>query len=204
MLRLPLSDRFTLQLTGHQHPALRTFAAQGVDRINRRALETLERLELVQFNTFARGGRGAWELTKLGAIPLGQRSLRLFNDVQEPRLIDKVFALEMVAGDAHCAEAADLAERLADLRIYQAQLRRILATTRYLLQIDAAGETLHKIGGTSRPVEERVSEIQQELRPYFGAVAITVLGTWPHRGNVELYFKHRYHAQQRPVGPLTE
>jgi hypothetical protein len=35
-------------------------------------------------------------------------------------------------------------------------------------------------------------------------VEFVPLGTWAHRGNVELYFKHRYRRFQRPPGPLTE
>lgn len=205
VLRLPLYDRFNLQLTGMQLQALRTFAAQGKDGISRRELDTLQRLELVQFNTFARGGRGAWELTKLGKIPVGQLSLHLFNQVQEPMLLDKLMELEMAAVDASDqAGQPDLAERLTDLRIYQAQLRRILGTTLYLLQIDADGEQIYKIGVTARPVEERAAEVHRDLHAHFSQVVISVLGTWPHRGNVELYFKYRYHAQQRLVGDLTE
>jgi hypothetical protein len=30
-----------------------------------------------------------------------------------------------------------------------------------------------------------------------------VVDTWPHRGNVELYFKHRYSDQRRLIGALT-
>ncbi|MBD2537128.1 GIY-YIG nuclease family protein, partial [Nostoc flagelliforme FACHB-838] len=29
-------------------------------------------------------------------------------------------------------------------------------------------------------------------------------GTWSHRGNVELYFKHRYHNYNYRIGSLTE
>ena len=31
-----------------------------------------------------------------------------------------------------------------------------------------------------------------------------VLGTWQHRGNVELYFKHRYKEFNYRLGKLTE
>jgi hypothetical protein len=43
-----------------------------------------------------------------------------------------------------------------------------------------------------------------DLRPHLGDVKIAVLGTWPHRGNVELYFKHRYKQHQVQIGMLTE
>jgi hypothetical protein len=40
----------------------------------------------------------------------------------------------------------------------------------------------YKIGVTSRSIDERVEEIRQALRPQHAAV--TVLGTWPHRGTM--------------------
>jgi len=70
--------------------------------------------------------------------------------------------------------------------------------------VHAAGETLYKIGVTQRSVDERVAEIAQDVRAVAGDVAIRVLGAWPQRGNVELYFKHRYAAHQRRLGSLTE
>jgi hypothetical protein len=72
------------------------------------------------------------------------------------------------------------------------------------VEVRAAGETLYKIGVTQRSVKERVAEIVQDVRAVAGDVAIRVLGTWPQRGNVELYFKHRYAAHQRRLGSLTE
>ncbi len=33
---------------------------------------------------------------------------------------------------------------------------------------------------------------------------LDVLGTWQHRGNVELYFKHRYNSFNYRIGKLTE
>jgi hypothetical protein len=90
------------------------------------------------------------------------------------------------------------------LRLSQAQWQRILQVALYFVQITVGDTTLHKIGVTSRPLDERIREIRQELRPLCGAVTIQVLGTWPHRGNVELYFKHRYREARYRIGPLTE
>ena len=33
---------------------------------------------------------------------------------------------------------------------------------------------------------------------------LDILGTWQHRGNVELYFKHRYKEFNYRIGKLTE
>ena len=50
-----------------------------------------------------------------------------------------------------------LEKKLADLKIYQLQLQRILRLTLYFLQINADGKTLHKIGVTSRTIGVRIS-----------------------------------------------
>jgi hypothetical protein len=53
-------------------------------------------------------------------------------------------------------------------------------------------------------MEQRVKEVQRDLNSHFKSVAIEVLGTWEHRGNVELYFKHRYRDFNYKIGTLTE
>ena len=55
-----------------------------------------------------------------------------------------------------------------------------------------------------RPVEERVKEVQGDLRSHFTNIKIEVLGTWSHRGNVEKYFKYRYRNFHYALGQLTE
>jgi hypothetical protein len=100
--------------------------------------------------------------------------------------------------------APDLSTALADMRLYTAQWKRILSTRLYFLEIKHAGGLLHKIGVTTRSIEERIAEIHADLLPHFGQVEIAPLGTWPHRRNVELYFKYRYQAHQQPIGTLTE
>ena len=92
----------------------------------------------------------------------------------------------------------DYETAITDLRLYRAQWRRILSLTLYFLEIN--GGELHKIGVTTRPIEERVAEIAADLRPHLGNVKIDVVGTWSHRGNVELYFKHRYRPLQSHHG----
>lgn len=72
------------------------------------------------------------------------------------------------------------------------------------MEIQAEGETLYKIGVTRRSIEERVKEVQRDLSVHFEAVAIKVIGTWSHRGNVEKYFKHRYQDFNYLIGSLTE
>ena len=97
-----------------------------------------------------------------------------------------------------------LQEKLDDLKIYQLQLRRILRFTLYFLQINCDGKTLHKIGVTSRTMKERLPEIERDLKQHYSDIGIDVIGTWQHRGNVELYFKHRYKEFNYRIGKLTE
>ena len=95
-------------------------------------------------------------------------------------------------------------ERFADFRIYHAQLKRILESNLYFLEIKVGRKLLHKIGVTKRPIEERVTEVQRDLAAHYKRVDIQVLGVWKHRGNVELYFKHRYQDFNYRIGSLTE
>ncbi len=68
----------------------------------------------------------------------------------------------------------------------------------------ADGQIFHKIGVTCREIEQRLKEVQRDMKSHFKAVTIEVLGTWQHRGNVELYFKHRYKDFNYKIGTLTE
>ena len=63
---------------------------------------------------------------------------------------------------------------------------------------------LHKIGVTSRTISDRIPEIERDLKQHYSDISIDVLGTWQHRGNVELYFKHRYTKFNYRLGKLTE
>lgn len=88
-------------------------------------------------------------------------------------------------------------------------MRRVLSVTLYFLELDLDGRMLHKIGVTSRSVEERAAEVADELRAWQSGLGATppsvrVVSTWPHRGNVELYFKHRYADERYRIGTLTE
>jgi hypothetical protein len=159
---------------------------------------------VLTWNTYQRRGRGGYEFTKLGKIPVSALSLHLFNQVQELLLHEKHAALELAAQEARTRSQDVLDQALMDLRLYRAQWKRILSTTLYFLEVQAADETLYKIGVTQRTVDERVAEIAQDVRAVAGDGAIRMLGVWPQRGNVELYFKHRYAAHQRRLGRLTE
>ncbi len=146
----------------------------------------------------------AYEFTNLGKIPIGALELTLFNDVQSPLLLKKLVKLELALKHAEYKNAPDLAYRLTDLKLYRAQLQRILSSSLYFLEIETNIGTLYKIGVTSRPVIKRVAEVKIDLLAHYSSVAIRVLGTWEHKGNIELYFKHRYRDFNYPIGSLTE
>ncbi|MEH2171929.1 GIY-YIG nuclease family protein [Nostoc sp.] len=146
----------------------------------------------------------AYEFTNLGKIPVGALEFSLFNEVQEPLLLKKLLKLELAAKHALYKNTPDKSYRLTDLTIYRAQLQRILSCTLYFLEIQTNIGTLHKIGVTARPIQQRLTEIETDLLIPYETVAIQILGTWPHRGNVELYFKHRYHNHNYRIGSLTE
>ncbi|WP_341529213.1 GIY-YIG nuclease family protein [Nostoc sp. UHCC 0302] len=146
----------------------------------------------------------AYEFTNLGKIPVGALEFSLFNEVQEPLLLKKLLKLELAAKYALHKNALMKSYCLTDLTLYRAQLQRILSCTLYFLEIQTPKRNLYKIGVTTRPIQQRLAEIETNLLAYYETVDIQVLGTWSHRGNVELYFKHRYQDFNYRIGSLTE
>src|SRR4028119_1339837 len=200
---LPLYDSFNIQLKGEELEQLKVlwkeYGAQdyGIpkDLVNERwQLKGLLESE----------GDRTYQFTNLDLIPVGALPLALFNKVQEPLLLSELMKLE---GSVEIAEAAGLfclEERRADWLIYRAQLRRILVNSLYFLEVKADGNIFCKIGITTRSIEERIAEVQRDVRAHYLDVAVSLLGLWEHRGNVELYFKHQYQPFNYRIGKLTE
>jgi hypothetical protein len=149
-------------------------------------------------------GSRSYQFTDLGKIPVGALPLALFNQVQEPLLLSELMKLEGSVEIALSAGLSCLEERRADLQIYRAQLRRILVNALYFLEVKADGNIFYKIGITTRPIEERIAEVQRDVRSHYSDAVVNLLGLWEHRGNVELYFKHRYQPFNYRIGKLTE
>jgi hypothetical protein len=200
---LPLYDNFNIQLKGEELEQLKVLWKEyGAQK---RSIPK----DLVNFRWQLKGlleseGSRSYQFTNLGKIPVGALPLALFNQVQEPLLLSELASLE---GSVEIAEAAGLSclqERRADLLIYRAQLRRILVNSLYFLEVKANGNCFYKIGITTRPIEERIAEVQRDVRAHYSDVAVNLLGLWEHRGNVELYFKHRYQPFNYRIGKLTE
>jgi len=209
---LPLYDSFDIFLTAKQLEQLKKLWHRhkshdnGIHQLE--LLPAFTRENLVNFNQHLNvcNGSGAYQFTNLGKIPVGALSLKLFNSVQEPLILKKLTQLEAAIFDNQGIALPDpeLSFRLTDLRIYCAQLRKILLSALYYLEVQVDGQLLYKIGVTARPISKRVAEVQRDLRSHFQTVAIKVLGTWTNRGNVEKYFKYRYSDFNYPIGSLTE
>lgn len=209
---LPLYDSFDIFLTGKELEQLKKIWHRhkshnnGIHHLE--LLPAFARENLVKHNQHLNvcSGSGAYEFTDLGKIPVGELSLKLFNSIQEPLILQKLTDLEAAIFDnqGRVLQQSELLFRLTDLRIYSAQLKKILLSTLYYLEVQADGQIFYKIGVTTRPISKRLVEIQRDLRSHFQTVAINVLGTWSSRGNVEKYFKYKYSNFNYPIGSLTE
>jgi T5orf172 domain len=200
---LPLYDNFTIQLKGEELEQLKVLWKEyGAENY---AIPK----DLVNFRWQLKGlleseGDRSYQFTDLGKIPVGALPLALFNKVQEPLLVSELASLESSVEIALSAGLSCLEERRADLLIYRAQLRRILVNSLYFLEIKADRNIFYKIGVTTRSIEERIAEVQRDVKAHYSDVTVNLLGLWEHRGNVELYFKHRYKAFNYRIGKLTE
>ena len=197
---LPLYDNFHLHLSG-KHFQLVKDLWREYGHTDYAIITVPFELEMKKlFNWTPQG----YYFTDLGKIPVGGLSLSRFNAIQEPLILSELDRLTNSVEIAKALGGEILQEKLDDLRIYQLQLQRILRFTLYFLQIDADSKTLHKIGVTSRTIGDRLPEIEKDLKQHYSNISINVLGTWQHRGNVELYFKHRYKEFNYRISKLTE
>ena len=163
---LPLYDNFNIELKGDELEQLKVlwkeYGARDYaipkDLVN-------ERWELK--GLLESEGSRTYQFTDLGKIPVGAFPLALFNKVQEPLLLSELMKLEGSVEMAVAAGLSCLDERRADLKIYRAQLRRILVNSLYFLEVKSDGNCFYKIGITTRPIEERIAEIQRDVRAYY-------------------------------------
>jgi hypothetical protein len=203
---LPLYDNFNVQLSGKDLAQLKLlwqeYGAKNYPISSYLITSGLLKAGMLRKNVYIKPP--AYEFSDLGKIPVGALYFRRFNDVQEPLLLKKLLKLELAFKHAEYKNAPDLAYRLTDLKLYRAQLQRILSSSLYFLEIETNIGIIYKIGVTTRPVLKRVAEVKINLLAHYSSAAIKVLGTWEHRGNIELYFKHRYQSFNHPIGSLTE
>ena len=203
---LPLYDNFNIHLSGKDLEQLKLlwnqYGTKNYPIDSKLIFPSLIKAGLLQKNIYKIPSE--YEFTNLGKIPVRALELMLFNEVQEPLLGKKLLKLELTYQHALHKNTADLQHRLTDLKLYCAQLKRILLCTLYFLEIQTNKGTLYKIGVTQRRIRERVAEVERDLLAHYQIAVIKVLGSWEHRGNVELYFKHRYHEFNYLIGSLTE
>lgn len=202
-ITVPFYDKFDLGLSKRLFETLT--AVHGGSNFIIPQAQTLERLEFVKYNSFARNGRGDWEMTHKGRIPFGSATLTAFAQVQRETVASKhdrlLYSVEMAAKYDHL----DYKTAVTDLRLYRAQLARLLTTSLYLMEITTGdGSKLYKIGVTGRSAEERAAEVQSMLRPYLEQAKVKPLRVLTGRGSVERYALHRWHEYHHPIGRLTE
>lgn len=209
---LPLYDAFNIYLTGKELEHLKKLWHRhkshnnGIDRLEILPAFTRENLVETSQNINAGTGRKAYQFTNLGLIPVGELSLASFNPLHESLIEQKLTQLEaaIFTNSGSLLPQKELSIRLTDLRIYSAQMRKILLASLYYLKVQADEKILYKIGITTRPMSKRLAEIYRDLRSHYQTVVVDVINVWAHRGNVEKYFKYRYSDFNYPIGTLTE
>jgi hypothetical protein len=201
-----LYDNFNIQLSGQALQLLKDLwkscGENGWSIPYLSELKPLIKAKVLQKNPYL--NPSGYEFTQLGKIPVGVLPLKEFNQIQEPLILKKLLDIERQVQLSKVIKSMNREERLVDLWLYKRQIRRILEHRLYYLEVKVDRETLYKIGITQRTLEERMLEIRRDLRNHYKAVELRVLGTWEHRGNVELYFKHRYQSFNYRFGSLTE
>lgn len=161
-------DSFRLHLAGKLCEALRRFKDENDDRDG----DWLEGEGLVT-RFISPYGNERYNLTHKGKIPFGELSLNLFNQFQEPLIQARHDDLERMVRAA--LGGAQKAMLLTDLKLFRAQMRRILTTTLYFIEIQTGDGVLHKVGVTTRPLERRLAEICADLLPHVGKVELRPL-----------------------------
>lgn len=197
---LPLYDRFGVGLTNSEIDILKQF--WGGEDFSRDVLKPLARKGVLLDNQYKRN-QSKYDCSNLGACVIGKLPLFSFSLLQRSNFISKLMRLQDAVSNAYQTKSSTLYERRIDLQLYRESYRRLFHQALYLLEIKTT-EKFYKIGVTTRPIEERVTEITRDLRTHFQNPTIKVLGTWEQWGCIERYFKHRYQEFNYPIGSFTE
>ncbi|MEM6283121.1 MAG: competence protein CoiA family protein [Chloroflexota bacterium] len=213
-LIVPLFDRFHMHLSGDMWQALQDFHDDDVH--SNAALSRLVDLELVQQsgNPYSR----EYVLTNAGKVPFGEATLEWFAGYQMGNIFAQhnrlVNTIRAAAGwgvftrgrgwNVPPPRLEQIPAALADLNLYRAQVARLFNLRLYLLEIDHSTGTLHKVGVTSRQVDERIAEIERDLKSHIDVKKIKPVRVLEHRGSVERYALHRYRQWAAPIGTHGE
>lgn len=203
------------------------FSLRSLQKQEDRHFKYLKRKKVIEL------GFGHCQLTDLGKIILKKFTLLEFCDLQEKLAKEKFIKLRqniiysensyeniIQYKKTHYEKSSikkkktidynlnlkeeDFKQAQVDFRLYYAQYKRVLPRKLYFLKINTDNKIFYKIGVTSRNIQERIKEINIDLAKIFDNFSISLLGIWPHRGNVEHYFKYRYEEYRFPLGSLTE
>lgn len=206
-IEVPYYDKFDLGLSGKMFDELAALRETKYGR-DHRLVERLKHGGFIQsaYNPNPARFNYDYELTHKGKIPFGETTLFMFAPIQQQQIEARHQHLvnTIATGLQHGYE--DVMTAVIDLRLYRAQLRRLLSASLYLLEVQASdGRTLYKIGVTGRDVGERAAEVQASLRPFLGEdVSVTPLRVAMGRGTVERYALHRWRDAQQQIGTMTE
>ncbi len=74
----------------------------------------------------------------------------------------------------------------------------------YFLELMVDHKKIYKIGLTSRPINTRLKEIEQDLKAFYLNINIRVLFQQKGVAFLETFFKNKYANQQVKIGQLTE
>jgi hypothetical protein len=216
-LTVPLAERFDRWGLNIKASVMKLLTRFAEGRYNRDDAHTLNRLGLVRPKWSPRPwDRSEYELTQKGKIPFGLATLQAFAVIQTEltyrRHQELHEAVEHLANGVHSSlrhyirqpQPELLSSAVVDLEIYRAQLRRYLNLSLYLLLIEHSGDTLYKVGVTSRPIDERMAEVERDLSGLFAVKKITSLRVLNGRGMVEVYTLHRFRQYRAAVSNHLE
>ena len=204
--QLPSLERGDLNLLARLRRA-REINVRSLRGGERRAFLRLERTGLVEAVPPGRrwvDGVGSHRHTDFGLRVVAARSRRLslarFAALQREAIERRLRALEDAASSGGGAARVDL-------QLFRAELERARGVDLYLLDVRIDSLAIHKIGVTTRPIEERRLEVEADLRGHFGRTAelgVRVERVWCGRGPLELYAKRRFARFRVTIGRLTE
>lgn len=196
---------YLMGLSKHQQRATHEIAQQYgwhsfyADEINQMRLQSLiaqNMLALVRYQPDERERmRDVAQLTDKAKAFLCQFSLTEFTQFMRA---------EIERSRQRLAAETDPEYQVA-LAMLENEIHRLNHTTLYFLRIETTQGCLHKIGITIRPIEQRLSEIRDDLqRQQREVIQITPLYQLIGVAYIEGYFKAKYAAQQVEMGAATE
>ncbi len=104
----------------------------------------------------------------------------------------------------HHQKAYDFKEISTKMKLFQKDLTYFKQFDLYFIEVIADHQKFYKIGLTSRALETRLKEIQQDLKKYYLNIQLKPLFQRKGYAFLETFFKQKYNTQQMRIGQLTE